>query len=98
MDIDLTGKTAVVTGATGELGRVIARALARCGADVAVHFHSNRERATLLRTEIEAMGKRAAIFQADVTCRSEVFAMRAAVTEQLGAPDIVVTNAVIQYD
>ena len=41
MKIDLSGKTALVTGATGDLGRVIAMTLARCGADVALHFHSN---------------------------------------------------------
>ena len=38
MNIDLSGKIAVITGATGELGRVMARTLAGCGADVAVHL------------------------------------------------------------
>jgi len=98
MQIDLSGRTAIVTGATGELGRVIARTLARCGADVAIHFHSNQERAASLRAEIEALGRRAAIFQADVSHRSEVFAMRDAVAQELGAPAIVVNNAVAQYN
>ena len=38
LPIDLTGKIAVVTGASGQLGRVLARTLARCGADVALHY------------------------------------------------------------
>jgi 3-oxoacyl-[acyl-carrier protein] reductase len=97
MQIDLSGRTAIVTGATGELGRVIARTLARCGANVAIHFHSNHERAASLRSEIEEMGRRAAIFQADVSSRGEVFAMRDAVENQLSAPGVVVNNAVAQY-
>ena len=40
LPIDLTGKIAVVTGASGQLGRVLARTLARCGADVALHASS----------------------------------------------------------
>jgi 3-oxoacyl-[acyl-carrier protein] reductase len=42
MKIDLSGKVAIVTGATGELGRVISRTLATCGADMAIHYHQNR--------------------------------------------------------
>ncbi|HOC31270.1 MAG TPA: SDR family NAD(P)-dependent oxidoreductase, partial [Armatimonadota bacterium] len=56
--IDLSGKTALVTGATGALGRAMARTLALCGADVALHYHRNAPMAETLKGEIEAMGRR----------------------------------------
>ncbi|RYZ77935.1 MAG: SDR family NAD(P)-dependent oxidoreductase, partial [Proteobacteria bacterium] len=61
MQIDLSGHIALVTGATGELGRVLARTLANCGADVAIHYYSSESKAQNLRAEIEALGRRAAI-------------------------------------
>ena len=97
MQIDLSGKIALVTGASGELGRVMARTLAGCGADVAVHFYQNEERAQVVAREIEATGRRALVVRADVSLQSEVEAMRDLVGEKLGAPDIIVTNAVAQY-
>lgn len=97
MTIDLHGRIALVTGASGELGRVMARTLAGCGADVAIHFHAAASRAALVREEIEGMGRRACTVQADVTRKADVDRMRADVTRQLGAPDIIVNNAVIQY-
>jgi len=97
MKIDFSGKIALVTGASGELGRVIVRTFADCGADVAVHYHSNSTSAQKLADEVRAMGRRADIFQADITSASDINAMRDAVRESLGAPQIVVNNAVIQY-
>jgi 3-oxoacyl-[acyl-carrier protein] reductase len=97
MTIDLSGQTALVTGATGELGRVIARTLARCGADIAVHYHSNAGKAAELVAEIESMGRRSIPVQCDVAKRESVLAMRAAIEETLGSPHIVVLNAVSQY-
>ena len=97
MQINLSGKVALVTGATGELGRVMTRTLASCGADVAVHFHRNQERAQALTHQIEAMGQRALAVRADVSVEDDVNAMRDLVGQKLGAPDILVTNAVEQY-
>lgn len=93
MNLDLTGRVALVTGATGELGRAITRTLAGCGARVGIHYHQAADRAAALQQELP--GSR--IFQADVTQQAEVDRMRDAVKSQLGAPDIIVTNAVIQY-
>lgn len=89
MNIDLTGRIVVVTGATGELGRVITRTLADCGARVAAHYHQAADKAR----ELPA----ACIVQADVTVEEEVLRMRDEVHRQLGVPDIIVNNAVIQY-
>jgi 3-oxoacyl-[acyl-carrier protein] reductase len=97
MKIDLSGKIAVVTGAAGDLGRVIARTLASCGADVAVHYHSRKDLAEKFAKEIRATGRRAAVVQADVGDAASVAAMHQAVVAELGEADIVVTNAVAQY-
>jgi 3-oxoacyl-[acyl-carrier protein] reductase len=98
ISIDLAGRLALVTGATGELGRAMVRTLARAGADVAVHYRDNRQQAEILVAEIEALGRRALAVQADVAEKSAVERMRAEVGSALGAPDIVVANAVTQYE
>lgn len=97
MQIDLTSRIAVVTGASGELGRVMARTLAQCGADVAVHYLKSREKAEAVCGEIKALGRRAVTVQADVTDERSVFRMRDDVVKALGAPQIIVNNAVSQY-
>ena len=56
MKIDLTGRVALVTGATGELGRAITRTLAGCGARVAIHYHSAADRAAALQSELPGAG------------------------------------------
>lgn len=96
--IDLSGKIALITGATGELGRVMARTLARAGADVGVHYHTNREQADSLVTELENLERKALAVQADVTDKGSIDHMRKDVDAALGSPDILVTNAVIQYN
>lgn len=97
MRIDLSGKIAVVTGATGELGRTLVRAFARCGANVAIHYLQNEKKAKELCAEVAALGARAMTIQADVTDFDSVMAMRAGICEALGAPDILVINAVVPY-
>lgn len=97
MQIDLTGRIAVVTGATGQLGRTMARSLAECGADVAVHYHQNQSKAEELVGEIEAMGRRAIAVAADVTQEEPIYAMRDTIYAKLGSVDIIVNNAVSQY-
>ena len=97
LTLDLNGKTALVTGASGELGRVIARTLAECGADVAVHYNGSRERAEQTAETVRALGRRAIIVQADVTNMESVQAMQQTIRSQLGVTDLIVANAVIQY-
>ncbi len=93
MKIDLTNKIAVVTGATGELGRVMARKLAACGARVAIHYHKAADKAAALQKELPG----SCVVQADVTKPADIRRMRDEIHRQLGAPDIIVNNAVIQY-
>lgn len=97
MKIDLSGRIAVVTGASGELGRVISRGLAGCGADVAIHYHQNQSSAEALADELKKLGRRTCIIRADIADKASVGAMRETIERELGAPDILVNNAVIQY-
>lgn len=97
MNIDLTGHTALVTGATSELGRTIVPTLAECGADIAIHYFSAIDKADMLKSKVEGMGRRACVVQADVTKKDAIDSMKSAVEDELGPPDIIVNNAVIQY-
>ena len=97
MKIDLTGKIALVTGATGELGRVMVQTLAKCGADVVIQYLRNEENAKKLLKEIASSDRKAIIVQADVTDYDSVLRMRDTVVGNLGKPDIIIDNAVSQY-
>ena len=97
MKIDLSDRIAVVTGASGELGRAMARTLAACGAHVVIHYLKNKAKAEAVGHEVTALGVRAMTIQADVTDAMSVNVMRKVVNATLGDPDIVVNNAVIQY-
>ncbi len=97
LQINLSNRVAVVTGASGQLGRVMARTLAQCGAHIAIHYHQNRAQAEQVRREVEELGVRAMAVQADIADAASVNAMRDAIEAVLGAPQIVVNNAVSQY-
>lgn len=98
LTLDLTGRTALITGATGQLGRVMVRTLAACGADIAVHCRNNRDLGEALAAEIRAMGRRSIVVQADVGNLAEVQAMARTIGQELAPPDITVANAVSQYN
>jgi len=100
MTINLKGKTALITGASGQLGRVMARTLASCNANVAIHYSQNKEVADSLVEEIKNLGLGSWVMavQADITKEASVNQMRDTIQENLGHTDIVVNNAVIQYE
>ena len=95
---DLSGRVALVTGASRGIGRAIALQLAACGADVAVNYVSRPEGAEESARAIEAVGRRSVVVEADVSEASAVTAMMKAVTDALGPPDILVNNAGITRD
>lgn len=95
--INLTNQTAIITGATGQLGRVMAKTLASAGANIAIHYINNQTMATQLVEEITALGVKAMAVQADITKAADVNRMAQQVQSTLGHVDIVVNNAVIQY-
>jgi len=88
----LQGKVALVTGAGRGIGRAIALALAREGAQVAV-LDIIKENAEAVRSEIEALGVKALAAAVDLTKRSEVNRAVESVIAQFGQLDILVNNA-----
>ena len=76
MHCDCSNQVALVTGATGSLGAVMARQLAEAGADIAVHYHSNASKAAALVEQITAIGRKACMVQADLSDLASVEAMR----------------------
>ncbi|MCU6204498.1 SDR family NAD(P)-dependent oxidoreductase, partial [Enterobacter cloacae] len=65
MQIDLTGKKALVTGASRGLGRAIALSLARAGADVVITYEKSVDKAQAVVDEISALGRHSEAVQAD---------------------------------
>lgn len=92
-------RIALVTGAGRRVGRVIALALARHGWDVAVHCHRSRAEADAVAAEIVAMGRRAAVLQADLSDEAAAGHLIADCIAALGTPTCLVNNAsLFQYD
>ena len=90
---NLSGKVALVTGASSGIGRAAAEALTRSGASVAINYHRNEAGAEAARSLIVAASGRAITIQADVTKAAEVRAMVARTEAELGPVDILVNNA-----
>jgi len=89
----LEGKTALITGASGGIGRATALALAQQGADVALHFHANENAARELQGEIETLGRRAYLCAADARDGDALQNLWKSSETELGPIDILVNNA-----
>src|SRR5262245_53818394 len=89
----LTGRIALVTGASAGIGRATALALAQEGADVAVNHLGYDESAAELARQIEALGRRCLLFPVDVAAQEAVEAMVAKVAAQWGGLDVFVSCA-----
>ncbi len=89
----LAGEVALVTGADRGIGRAIAVALARAGADIAVNYHTREDEALEVVKEIQAAGRRASAVKADVSFAIEVALMTAEVERDLAPVSILVNNA-----
>lgn len=96
--MQLTGKTAIVTGGSRGIGRAAALALAEAGADVAVIFAGNTQAAEETVRLIEEKGVKALSIQCDVADEAAVSAMVKDVKKELGRIDILVNNAGITRD
>jgi 3-oxoacyl-[acyl-carrier protein] reductase len=94
MNIDLSGKNAVVTGSTRGIGRAVAQALANSGARVAI-VGRDREKAAAVAQEI---GHSAQGFQCDVSSTEQVAQLIADVEKEFGGIDILVNNAGVTKD
>jgi 3-oxoacyl-[acyl-carrier protein] reductase len=90
---DLTGKVALVTGASRGIGRAIAIALAEAGADVAVNYRSRKAAAQETCAAIHTAGSRALAVKANVARAAAVARLVATIDLELGPVDILVNNA-----
>jgi glucose 1-dehydrogenase len=94
----LAGQKALVTGANSGIGKGVALALARAGAEVVVNYVARPEQAEEVVAEIAAEGGTAHAHQADVSQEDQVVAMFERMLDQLGTIDILVNNAGLQRD
>lgn len=95
---ELAGKTALVTGASRNIGRAIAAALAAGGAAVAVNARASREQAEGVAQEIRAAGGTAEVFMADIADGAAVAAMVEAIVRRFGGVDLLVLNASVRKE
>ena len=96
--IDLSGKSAVVTGGSRGIGRAICLRLAEQGADVVFSYRGNETAAAATAAAIEGLGRRAIAFRGDVTDPTAADALVKAALEAFGKVDILVNNAGITRD
>jgi len=94
---DLTGRVALVTGASRGIGRALALGLAEAGADIAVHFAARDADARAVADVIRGMGRRAEIFGGDLGERDAATKLVAQVAEKFGRLDVIVLNASAEH-
>jgi 3-oxoacyl-[acyl-carrier protein] reductase len=91
--LDLTGKVALITGASSGIGAATASLFAELGARIAIGYHNNRAGAAQVQHRIGNAGGKAISIQADMRKTSGIQSMVKEVTEQLGPIDVLVNNA-----
>ncbi len=93
MDIRFDDKVVLVTGASSGIGKATAIEFAKSGADVAVHYHNNKQGAEEAVAEIRKAGRRAITVGGDLSQKSEVDRVFKTVFNEFGRIDILVNNA-----
>jgi glucose 1-dehydrogenase len=94
----LKAQSALVTGGSSGIGAAVAQALAAAGAKVAINYHSGREAAEAIASDIRASGGEAFAIKADVSDEGAVEQMIATTVERFGRLDILVANSGLQKD
>ncbi|MEW6243714.1 MAG: 3-oxoacyl-[acyl-carrier-protein] reductase [Bacillota bacterium] len=94
----LDAKTAVITGASRGIGRAVALALAREGAAVCLNYRGNEASARETQAEVERLGGKAVLVQADISREDEVARLFHTAVSELGTVDILVNNAGVTLD
>ncbi len=89
----LTGRTAIVTGASSGIGRAIALEFARAGASIVVHCSASRASAESVATEIRSLGQRTCVIQADYSDLTTLKPFVEAAWAEFGGFDIWINNA-----
>ncbi len=91
--MELSGRTALVTGGAHRVGRALTLALARDGADVAIHYRNSDAEAEQTAREVEALGRKAVIIQADLADATAADSVVDSAVEGLGRLDVLVNSA-----
>lgn len=91
--MELSGKSAIVTGSAVGVGRATALELAKRGANVVINYSRSEAEAKEAVAQVEALGVRALLVRADVSQDAEVRAMVAQAAEAFGSVDVLVNNA-----
>ena len=98
MNDTMKGKTAFVTGSSRGIGKAIAVALADCGCDTIINYHSSEASAKKAKEEIESKGVKCTLYKADVSDRAQADEMVEDIKSTIGGVDILVNNAGINRD
>ena len=93
--VPLHGKSALVSGGARRIGREIALALAKAGADVAITYRTSLAQATQTASEIEALGCRALAVECDVRSEASVRSAVAATKARFSRLDLLINNAAV---
>jgi glucose 1-dehydrogenase len=96
--LSLKGQKALVTGANSGIGKAVALALGRAGADVVINYFAGDEEAENVCSEIRSFGVKSYAHKADVSKESDVISMMGRMCKEFGTIDILVNNAGIQRD
>lgn len=86
-------KLALVTAGGRRLGRAIALRLAELGYDIALHYNTSADEASVTARQIEARGRKAQMFQRDFSHFDEVLTLMPDISERMGTPNLLVNNA-----
>ena len=96
--MSLSGKVAIVTGGSRGIGRAIVMDLAAKGTDVAFNYLKSKDASEQVKKEVEAIGRRALVFQSDVKSLESMKKIIEEVKNKFGRLDIIVNNAGIIKD
>lgn len=93
MDIRFDEQVVLITGASTGIGAALARAFGAAGANVVVHYNSNKDAAKRVADDIELAGGKALLIKADITNASQLEKIVSATLEHFGRIDILINNA-----
>ncbi len=88
-------KTALVTGGVKRIGLEIVKALAKKGYDIALHYNSSKEKAKVVKNEIELIGVKCKLFQCDLSIEKKVSGLISQVKKEFPDLNLLINNASI---